>query len=108
MAAQEDSLLRVSPITAAADRSESTTLLVAKVSLVGPHRGPTIIFRAWSLAAQLSGTDTSTATDVFRHSDWPGRPVTMGREPDSVTQCVTVTARVKVLVNLVTVTVSLS
>jgi hypothetical protein len=30
MAAQEDSLL--SPITAAADRSESTTLLVAKVS----------------------------------------------------------------------------
>jgi hypothetical protein len=30
MAAQEDSLL--SPITAAADRSEATTLLVAKVS----------------------------------------------------------------------------
>jgi hypothetical protein len=32
MAAQEDSLSLLSPIPAAADRSESTTLLVAKVS----------------------------------------------------------------------------
>jgi hypothetical protein len=38
MAAQEDSLL--SPITAAADRSESTTLLVAKVNKLNTSTVP--------------------------------------------------------------------
>ncbi len=38
MAAQEDSLSLLSPITAAADRSETTTLLVANVSYKSDDR----------------------------------------------------------------------
>ncbi len=55
MAAQEDSLL--SPITAAADRSESTTLLVAKIT--------------YTVTAHLN-TSSLSFMDADATGIWPG------------------------------------